>query len=491
MSKRRKILIGFLALIVIIAGVVFWITRGDTAELAVDEVAGTDPTLTQPRSETIPTVNIAEPVGWADGEAPLAADGLEVTRFAEGLDHPRIVYTMPNGDVLVTLTNRPASEGDGGIVDMIMGWLFAKAGAGDPSPNKLVLLRDADGDGRAEVNRVLRDDLDSPSGIAWRDGTLYIAEHDALVSFAYEEGADTLEGEPTKLMDLAPGGNHWMRNIAIDPSGEAIYVAVGSASNIAEKGLALEEGRAMIWEYDLASKRQSPFATGLRNPNGLAFNPQTDELWTTVNERDMLGSDLVPDYLTNVPIGAQYGWPWVYWGDNVDMRVDPGESPMPRYLVEYTRKPEYALGPHVAALGLAFAREGNRMGAQYGSGAFIARHGSWNRKPASGYDVVFVPFDNRGNPVEGSTPVPILTGFLTGAGTTRGRPTWVSFANDGALLVSDDTAGIIWRVIAPGAEAAPRMERESYQSLPPRRELRGDPTAAFEEDYAREVNATD
>ena len=486
MKTRTKILIGILVVVLAIAVAVFFVTRGDTAELTVDEVAGTDPTLQEPEAETIPTVKIAEPVGWAANEVPSAAEGLTVMRFAEGLDHPRVIHTLPNGDVLVTLTRAPASEGDGGfsITNFIAGLLFEKAGAAGSSPDELVLLRDADGDGRAEQRATLSDDLASPSGIAWNDGTLYVANHDAVLAFPYQLGATSL-GAPRKLMDLAPGGNHWMRNIVLHPDGDRLYVAVGSASNIGEKGMEAEEGRALIWEYNLETNTQRVFGAGLRNANGLDFNPWSGEMWTTVNERDMLGSDLVPDYLTNVPVGAQYGWPWVYWRNKIDERVD---APMPAYLTEYARRPEYAMGPHVAALGLAFTKEGARMGPQFGSGAFVARHGSWNRKPAAGYDVVYVAFDERGNPQ--GKPVPVLTDFLTGEGTTRGRPTWVGWAQDGALLVSDDTAGIIWRVIAPNAQPAGAIERRTARSLPPQRELTGDLRATFgEDDFAREEPA--
>ena len=486
MKTRTKILIGILVVVLAIAVAVFFVTRGDTADLTVDEVAGTDPTLQEPEAETIPTVKIAEPVGWAANEAPSAAEGLTVMRFAEGLDHPRVIHTLPNGDVLVTLTRAPASEGDGGfsITNFIAGLLFEKAGAAGSSPDELVLLRDADGDGRAEQRATLSDDLASPSGIAWNDGTLYVANHDAVLAFPYQLGATSL-GAPRKLMDLAPGGNHWMRNIVLHPDGDRLYVAVGSASNIGEKGMEAEEGRALIWEYNLETNTQRVFGAGLRNANGLDFNPWSGEMWTTVNERDMLGSDLVPDYLTNVPVGAQYGWPWVYWRNKIDERVD---APMPAYLTEYARRPEYAMGPHVAALGLAFTKEGARMGPQFGSGAFVARHGSWNRKPAAGYDVVYVAFDERGNPQ--GKPVPVLTDFLTGEGTTRGRPTWVGWAQDGALLVSDDTAGIIWRVIAPNAQPAGAIERRTARSLPPQRELTGDLRATFgEDDFAREEPA--
>ena len=257
-----------------------------------------------------------------------------------------------------------------------------------------------------QTRRSCADDLQSPGGLAWQDGKLYVADHNALLRFDYKLGDDKLAGEPEKLLDLPPAGNHWMRNIVIARTEGDVYITVGSASNIGEGGMD-EEGRAAIHEYDIDTGDTRPFAEGLRNPNGLAWNPWSGELWTTVNERDMLGSDLVPDYLTNVPMGAQYGWPWIYWGDKIDDRVD---APMPRFLLDYTRRPEFALGPHVAALGLAFTEEGSRMGKQFDHGAFIARHGSWNRKPASGYDVVYVEFDKRGNPV--GEPVEVLKSFL-------------------------------------------------------------------------------
>lgn len=477
----RKWLIALLALVALVAVAAVFLLRGQTAELPLAEVTGTEPTIAEPSPEKFPTVEVARPVGWGASEVPQAAAGLAVTRFASGLDHPRVIYTLPNGDVLVTLTNRPPGSGPKGIAGLVAKLLFARAGADVPSPDQLVLLRDSNGDGAADQRHVLRTELSSPSGIAWHDGTLYLANHDALLAFPYALGANRLDGAPRKLMDLPPGGNHWMRNIALNPEGTRIYVAVGSASNIAENGIEAEQGRARIWEYNLETRRQRPFATGLRNANGLDFNPWSGELWTTVNERDQLGSDLVPDYLTNVPVGAQYGWPWLYWGENVDRRV---KAPMPAYLVEYSRTPEYALGPHVAALGLAFTKGGHLMGDRFASGAFIARHGSWNRKPAAGYDVVYVAFDERGNPT--GTPVPVLSGFLKDNGDTRGRPTWVAWAGDGALLVSDDTAGIIWRVAAPGAQPGAAIERRATRALPPRPELSGDPRATFgEADYAR------
>lgn len=484
MRILKKILIALLVIVLLLGAAFWWLSRGDTAGLSLEAVSGLDPTLEEPNAEAFPTVRIARPVGWADGEAPQAAEGLAVTRFAEGLDHPRVIHTLPNGDVLVTLTRAPKSDEDGGIVGWIANWLMTRAGATGNSANEIVLLRDADGDGAAELRQVIADEgdgLDSPSGIGWHDGTLYVANHDGVLAFPYQLGANEVTGQSRKLMDLPPGGGHWMRNLELSPEGDLLYVAVGSVSNIGEQGMEIEQGRAAIWEYNIATGRARQFANGLRNPNGLDWSPWTGELWTTVNERDMLGSDLVPDYLTNVPVGAQYGWPWVYWKDMVDERV---EAPRPAYLVEYARKPEYALGPHVAALGLVFTREGHAMGNAFASGAFIARHGSWNRKPPSGYDVVYVGFDARGNPQ--GKPVPLLTGFLKDDGTTRGRPTWVEWAGDGSLLVSDDTAGIIWRVHAPGAPRGAGIARLKSDPLRPQRALSGSPNATFgDEDYAR------
>lgn len=483
MAIFRKIAIALVVLVVIVGIALFILTRGDTADLPVEEVTGTDPVLQEGDAQTFPTVQIAEPVGWQADEAPTPAEGLEVMRFAEGLEHPRTLFALPNGDILVALTRAPKVENaGGGIMDAIKGWiadkLLSKAGATGESPNQIVLLRDADGNGSAETRQVILEGLDSPSGMAWKDGTLFVANHNAVLAYPYALGSDKVTGSPRKLMDLAPGGGHWMRNLELSPDGERLYVAVGSVSNIGESGMDIEQGRAMIWEYDLAKGRPRQFGAGLRNPNGMDFSPWSGELWTTVNERDMLGSDLVPDYLTNVPVGAQYGWPWVYYKTNRDRRVD---APMPRFLMEYVRKPEFALGPHVAALGLVFSKEGDRMGENFAGGAFIARHGSWNRKPPSGYDVVFVDFDDRGNPV--GKPKPVLTGFLKADGTTRGRPTWVEWAADGSLLVSDDTAGIIWRVRSPTAAPAAPIARLEGASLPPRA-LR-DPRADFEADYLR------
>lgn len=480
MRLLKKIAIGLAVVIVVLVAAGWWLTRGDPAEYSVLQVSGTDPLLAEPDEQTIPTVQVAEPIGWPGGAAPDAAEGLAVNRFAEGLEHPRVIYAMPGGDILVAETNSPEPpDAGGGIRGMIAGFLFRRAGAAVPSPDRLMLLRDADGDGVAEARHVLRDDLASPSGIAWHDGTLYVANHDAVLAFDYEEGATTLAGTPRKLMDLPAAGNHWMRNLLLHEDGTRLYVAVGSTSNYGESGMEAERGRAAIHELDLETGESRIYGSGLRNPNGLAWNPWSGELWVTVNERDMLGSDLVPDYLTNVPVGVTYGWPWLYWGENIDERVEREVAPMPNFLTEYSRTPEYALGPHVAALGFAFTREGSTMGEAFGRGAFIARHGSWNRKPPAGYDVVFVRFDERGNPQ--GKPVKVLGSFLAGNGQTHGRPTWVAWDKTGALLVSDDTANIIWRVTAPGARPAGAQLRNRGERMPPQRELTSDPRRAFEE----------
>ncbi len=478
MHILKKLLIALLILIaaLVIAG--YFILRGDPAKLPFEQVTGTDPTLAEPDPQTIPTVKIAKPVGWKAGEAPIAAKGLKVNRFAEGLDHPRTMLALPNGDILVTEANAPSRgvAGGGAITNFIAGLLFSQAGAEGASPNKLILLRDKDGDGVAETREVLRSDLNSPSGLAWRDGRLYLANHNEVLEFNYELGSNSLTGKPKKLMDLPPAGNHWSRNLLLSEDGSELYVAIGSASNIGEAGMEIEQGRAGIDEFDLKSGNWRPFAAGMRNPNGLDWNPWTGELWATVNERDQLGSDLVPDYLTNVPVGTQYGWPWLYWGDKIDDRVT---APMPNFLSDYTRRPEYALGPHVAGLGLAFTGAGNRLGSAFGHGAFVAQHGSWNRKPVSGYDVVYVSFDKLGNPI--GNPQPVLTGFLNANGTTKGRPTWVAWDKTGALLVSDDTGGIIWRVIAPGAPANDAPQRNRGAPLPPVKELQAPPGSAFKQ----------
>ena len=467
-GRKRKILawLGAIALVLLLFGA--WIWRGNPSDLDPAATTGKSPQLVEADSEFFPSVGLAKTIGWGSNKTPTAAAGLAVARFAEGLTHPRTMLTLPNGDVLVAETNSPPRENSGGVTGFFMKLFMGRVGAGEPSPNRIVLLRDGDGDGKAEQRFTLRSaGMASPSGMAWGAGKLYIANHNAVLSFDFAPGATELAGEPKKIMDLPGGGNHWMRNLVLSPDGSKLYVAVGSSSNIGENGMATEQGRAAIWEIDVASGKSRQFANGMRNPNGMAWNPSTGELWATVNERDMLGPDLVPDYLTNVPVGVQYGWPWAYWRDVIDWRV---AEPMPEFLTEYARKPEYALGAHTASLGLQFADGGNRMGAPFANGAFIARHGSWNRKPLSGYDVIFVAFDANGNPL--GMPQPVLTGFLTGKDNeTHGRPVWLAWDKGGALLVSDDTAGVIWRVIAPGAPPSTGPKPVVTARMPAQRQL--------------------
>jgi glucose/arabinose dehydrogenase len=464
MNTRGKIFAGLGAVVLLAGGGIAWLLQGDAAQIPFVETTGTHPKLTDPRPQSFPTIGIARPVGWKAGESPQPAQGLAVSRFADGLQHPRTVTVLPNGDVLVAQTNAPAERGQHGFAGLIAKWLFDAAGAGVPSPNTIVVLRDSKGTGQADQRFVMANPaLNSPFGMVLRDGRLYVANTDGVVSWPFQPGQTRLDGAPEKLMALPGGGNHWARNLLLSPDGSKLYVSVGSATNIADDGIEREEGRAAIYEYDFTKHASRQYAGGMRNPNGMDWNPRTGELWTVVNERDMLGSDLVPDYLTSVPLGAQYGWPWLYWKKFADWRV---QAPMPQDLVDYVRKPEYALGAHVAPLGLAFARGGNLLGPRFASGAFVARHGSWNRKPLAGYDVVFVPFDEFGN-VSPASPVPVLTGFLDAKEQARGRPVWVAFAHDGALLVSDDVGGVIWRVTAPGAKPAPAIVPIPTRQAPP------------------------
>ena len=483
----RTALIALVILLVAALAFGFYVWRGNPSDLPLTATMGTDPTLVEPEPRSIPSVSLVETVGWGEGELPVAAEGLTVTRFADSLDHPRTMLTLPNGDVLVAETGAPAGNKPGGITGWFMQMFMDRVGAGSPSPDRIVLLRDEDGDGKAEARFTFREeDLVSPSGMAWGDDTLYIANHDAVLAFDYAPGPTELLGEPRKIMDLHPAGNHWMRILGLNPEGTSLYVTVGSASNIGERGMEEEEGRASIWEINLETGGRRLYGAGLRNANGIDWNPSTGEMWVTVQERDQLGPDLVPDYLTNVPLGVHYGWPWIYYKDNYDDRVD---APMPVNLEQYIRRPEYALGAHASALGMVFAKGGNRMGEKFANGAFVARHGSWNRIPPAGYDVIFVPFDGNGNPRDSFTRV--LGGFLMeGEGKTRGRPTWLAWDQTGALLVSDDTAGIIWRVEARGAAPSTAPERVVTDSMPAQRELDGDLDRQFRaritEDYVVE-----
>ena len=428
------------------AGVLFYLSRGDTARLSVEQLSGREPQMTAPRREWVPTANIPDMTGWKAGEKPVAAAGLTVERFAEGLSHPRSMLRLPNGDILVAETASPPRK-VGGVTGIAMRLLMGSAGADAPSPNRIILLRDTDGDGKAEARHVLLEGLNSPYGLALAEGTLYVAATDALMAFPYKEGDTKISGKGRKILNLpkqAPNF-HWTRSLLASQDGSRLYVGIGSASNIGEYGLDKEENRASILEVDPKTGSYRIFASGLRNPVGMAWEPNSGELWSVVNERDMLGGDLVPDYLTRVEFGAFYGWPWNYWGGYEDKRVQP-ERPELR---EYTHRPDYGLGAHTAPLGLTFAT-GAKLGAPFTNGAFIGLHGSWNRKPLAGYKVVFVKFDAKGKPQ--GLPVDVLTGFLTGDEQARGRPVDVLIDKSGALLVSDDVGGVIWRVAPRVAE---------------------------------------
>jgi glucose/arabinose dehydrogenase len=439
---RRHILIVLGLILLLVIGAVAYLAWPDKAQVPFDQVTGARPQITAPRTQTIPTVEVAEVVGWRGGAMPAPAAGLRVQPFATGLDHPRWLYGLPNGDVLVAESNSPPREKKG-VTDWVMGLLMNRAGAGTPSANRITLLRDGDGDGTAETRSVFMTGLNSPLGMTLFKGQLYVANTDALVRVPYADGQTRITAKPELVVKLNPGGNHWARNVIAAPDGRTLFVSVGSASNIGEKGLEREKYRANILQVWPEDKNWRIYSAGLRNPNGMAINPATKQLWTVVNERDMLGSDIVPDYLTQVTFGDQFGWPWYYWGGYPDRRVEPSNP----QLQQYSRRPDYALGPHVAALGLAFSDD-VRLGARFGSGAFIGEHGSWNRKPVSGYKVVYVPFGGNGFPVAGAKPIDVLTGFLDREGRAQGRPVGVIGDKAGAMLVADDVGNVIWRVSA-------------------------------------------
>ncbi len=409
---------------------------------------GPNPILPAPSQPLIPTVNIAPAKPWTASEMPAAGAGFQVAAFARGLDHPRWIYVLPNGDVLVAESNSPGIEPPKGLRGWIMKRVMARAGAAVPSPNRIILLRDADGDGVAETRTTFLQGLYSPFGMALVGNDFYVANTDAIVRFPYTTGATSITVQGTKLVDLpaAPLDHHWTKNIIASKDGSKLYATVGSNSNIAENGFNLEEGRAAIWEIDRATGRSRIFASGLRNPNGLAWEPETGALWTAVNERDELGDDLVPDYITSVRDGGFYGWPYSYYGQHIDDRVKPQRPD----LVARAIPPDYALGAHTASLGLTFY-EGNALSPRYRGGAFVGQHGSWNRSRPSGYKVIFVPFENG---MPSALPEDVLTGFVE-EGVARGRPVGVAVDRSGGLLVADDVGNTIWRVtgtVPPTAE---------------------------------------
>ena len=414
---------------------------GETARLSVSDGIGPVPELPVPHTTLIPTLNIAKAVGWPANAMPQGAPGTRVNAFAIGLDHPRSVYVMPNGDVLVAETNAPPKPDDGnGIRGFVQKLVMKQAGAVTPSANRITLLRDADGDGVAEVRTTFVAGLNSPYGMVLVGNDFYVANTDAVVKYVYTPGAMHLDGPGTKVVDL-PGGpinHHWTKNIVASADGSKLYVSIGSNSNAGERGEAAEVGRADIWEIDTKTGEHRVYASGLRNPNGLAFAPG-GTLWTAVNERDELGSDLVPDYMTSVKDGGFYGFPYSYYGQHVDTRMKPERPEM----VAKAIVPDYALGPHTASLGLATMPDTTTLPQPFAHGMIVGQHGSWNRDPRSGYKVIYVPFD--GDKPSGP-PVDVLTGFLSADGEARGRPVGVAFDKPGDLLVADDVGNAIWRV---------------------------------------------
>lgn len=427
---------------------------GDKAKYDVGSGEGLNPTLPAEVHDLVPTVRIADIIGWADDQTPKAAPGLAVHAFAKGLVHPRWLLVLPNGDVLVAETNAPPKPDDTrGIKGAIVRMEMKKAGGASPSPNRITLLRDTNGDGVADQRTTFLTGLNSPFGMALVGDTLYVADTDALLAFPYKTGETAIHAAPTKIVDL-PGGtinHHWTKNVIASPDGRKLYVSVGSNSNVGENGIAAEKDRASIWEIDPKTHSHRIFAGGLRNPVGMGW-ASDGHLWTVVNERDELGSDLVPDYLTSVEDGDFFGWPWRYYGSHDDARV---KAPPPPWVVN-SRAPDYAMGAHTASLGLVFSK-GETLSPAFADGAFVGQHGSWNRNPPSGYKVVFVPFAANGRPT-GAKPVDVLTGFLTDDGKkTHGRPVGVAIDGKGALLVADDGGNTVWRVTAATGAAPAQM----------------------------------
>ena len=423
----------------------------ESADFDVSQQIGPDPVLPDPAPSLIPAMKIAEVVGWQGGESPTVPDGLAVTAYASDLANPRTVHTLPNGDVLVVQSRGPSGEPISRPKDWIRGWIMSIAhGGGGPQKesNLITLLRDTNRDGTVDERSDLLTGLNSPFGVAWVDNTLYVAATDAILAYPYELGQTEITAAPTVLTPL-PGGpidHHWTKDLALSPDGRYLYASVGSNSNIVENGLEAEKGRAAIWEVDRQTGAARVYASGLRNPNGLTFQPDTGVLWAVANERDELGPNLVPDYMTSVQDGAFYGWPWSYYGDHVDERVHPPRPDM----VAKAIAPDYALSSHVAALGLTFSN-GSALPAAYANGAFIGEHGSWNRTFFNGYKVVYVPFED-GKPAGMAQDV--VTGFLDGD-SARGRPVGVGIDGTGALLVADDAGNTVWRVAAADGTISP------------------------------------
>ncbi|HTT97410.1 MAG TPA: sorbosone dehydrogenase family protein [Rhizomicrobium sp.] len=412
---------------------------GNNANLPKSASWGPKPELPAPQQSLVPVNHTAKIEPWKDGEMPTPAEGLRVTKFAANFDHPRWIYVLPNGDVLVAESNKGTSWADtmgyGGWVESLYRRI---GGLSTKSANRITLLRDKDGDGVADERTTFLSGLNAPIGMALVGDTFYVADTDALLAFPYKTGETQITEPGRKITDLPAGpiDHHWTKNVIASPDGSKLYVTVGSNSNAGENGLDQEHERAAIWEVDPKTGKHRVFASGIRNPNGLGWSPG-GVLWTAVNERDEIGGDLVPDYLTSVKDGAFYGWPWSYYGQHVDDRVNPANPDM----VAKAIPPDYALGTHTASLGLAFS-QGAKLGPAFASGVFIGQHGSWNRKPVNGYDVVFVPFAGE---TPSGAPVGVLN-FLGPNDVAHGRPVGVAIDKAGGLLVADDTANIIWRV---------------------------------------------
>ena len=434
---RRNLLSAYLTGIAAVAA-----ACGSPARLPVSAETGVHPVIPRPKESVIPVINVVTAKGWPADATPVAGEGLTVRAFASGLDHPRWLYVLPNGDVLVAETNAPKRPDDNkGIKGFFFKVFLAKGGGAAPSMNRIVLLRDTNGDGVADTRSIFLSGLYAPFGMTLVGDELYIANSDGIVRFPYVTGVTNIVGPGVKVVDLPAGriNHHWTKNVIASPDGSKLYASVGSNSNVMENGYLHEQNRAAIWEIDRATGKHRVFATGLRNPVGLAWEPESHALWVAVNERDELGNDLVPDYMTSLTAGAFYGWPYCYYGPHVDDRVSPQRPD----LVAKAIAPDYALGPHTASLGLAFTDGANTLPANFRYGAFVGQHGSWNRKPHSGYKVIFVPFDG-GKP--SGKPLDVLTGFLTPDGHAYGRPVGVVIDKRGGLLVADDVGNKVWRV---------------------------------------------
>jgi glucose/arabinose dehydrogenase len=457
----------------------------DAGDFDVSQQIGPNPILPEPSQSLVTSVNVARVVGWKPGDTPSVPQGLRVTAYAADLANPRTVHTLPNGDVLVVQSQRPPGKPVDRPKDVIQSWVmaFASGGGEKKKSNLITLLRDANRDGAVDERHDLLTELTSPFGVAWHDNTLYVAAADAILAYPYELGSNAITAQPTVLTPL-PGGpinHHWTKDLALSPDGRFLYASVGSNSNAAERGLEAEKGRAAIWQVDRQTGAAKVYASGLRNPNGLTFHPDTGVLWTVVNERDELGPNLVPDYMTSVKEGGFYGWPWSYFGKHVDRRVVP-ERPD---LVEKAIVPDYALSSHVAPLGMTFGMN-SALPETYRNGAFVGMRGSWNRSAFNGYKVVYIPFEN-GAPAGKAQDV--VTGFIDGD-QARGRPVGVGIDGTGALLVADDAGNTVWRVAAADGSVSPQPIGTDQVSALGAGQRAGEPAGAAPADTPSTAAAT-